>query len=69
MFENIRNALRSFFSANTKSDLERYLESKNITSSQDLDFWISEYDNQVRLMNRSFASGDGRNISFYDHFV
>ena len=52
--------LRKSFANDQQSELEAYLASKPITSPGDVDYWLAEYDNRRRMINRCLVNGDGR---------
>lgn len=45
--------------------LDSYIASKNPQSQADVEFWIAEYDNRQRQINRFLANGDAASASWY----
>ena len=45
--------------------LDEYIASKNPQSQTDVEFWIAEYDNRQRQINRFLANGDAASASWY----
>lgn len=45
--------------------LDTYIASKNPQSQTDVEFWIAEYDNRQRQINRFLANGDAASASWY----
>jgi hypothetical protein len=55
MISRIFAWLKQAFSTRQMTALERFVASKNPQSPQEIEFWISEYDNEERLRSRMIA--------------
>lgn len=59
------SALLNFLLPKPQDTLDQYITSKNPQSTADVDFWIAEYDNRRRIINRFLADGDTASASWY----
>lgn len=49
--------LKSLFTVRQKTDIETFLADKNPQTREDLEFWLAEYDNRVRMASRLRSEG------------
>lgn len=61
----LMNFISRVFLASQQDTLDTYISSKNPQSQADVEFWIAEYDNRQRQINRFLANGDGASASWY----
>lgn len=52
------NWLKKSFASDHRSELERYLDDKGCTSTADLEYWMAEFENRRRHINRCLVNGD-----------
>lgn len=52
--------LKKSFATDHQSELEAYLASKSIQTPGDVDYWLAEFDNRKRMINRCLANGDSQ---------
>lgn len=58
MIERIISFFRHAFDPETEQvELDRYLESKNITTAAELEYWMKEYDLRKRVYSRLVSEG------------
>lgn len=58
MLDRLRRFFRFIFeSESDRHDLDDYLESKNITSISELEYWMAEYDRRKRVSARLISEG------------
>ncbi len=62
------NILDKLFGSNSKSELEKYIEDKNPQTSEELEFWMAEYDNRKMIYNRYIANGDVESARQFQNF-
>ena len=58
MFGKIANILRNTFVTSDKTELEEFLEGRNLETQADVEFWMQEYDNRRRLASKMMSKGE-----------
>lgn len=61
----LMNFISRTFLPSAQDELDRYISSKNPQSQAEVEFWIAEYDNRQRQINRLLANGDTTRAAWY----
>jgi hypothetical protein len=58
MIDRLQRFFRFIFESEAdRYDLDDFLESKNITSISELEYWMAEYDHRKRIHSRLISQG------------
>ncbi len=64
LLTSILGWLRETFAEDHRTELERFLATKDLQSPADVEFWMNEFDNRRRNINRCLAVGDHNGAAF-----
>ncbi len=64
MLTAILGWLRETFAEDHRTELERFLASKELHTPQDVEFWMAEFDARRRTINQHLANGDHNGAMF-----